>query len=141
MTRKNANNFFIRLNVLFYVFNATCMDKTLNMYFNILIVNNLITLNRTYNCLPIALMILHSCCKGCETVAIVIPLRQENYCCSQSEWLVCKLHQWPNVFFISLTTKACHILNVSQEPENNWRKKILKFILFLIERTGLKDKV
>ena len=99
--------------LLYYMYNATCMDKTLNMYFYILIFNNLITLNRTYNCLPIALMILHSCCKGCETVAIVIPLRQENYCCSQSEWLVCKLHQWPNVFFISLTTKACHILNVS----------------------------
>ena len=27
--------------------------------------------------LPIALMILHNCCKGCETVAIFTPLRQE----------------------------------------------------------------
>ena len=96
---------------IYYKNNATCWDKTFNMYFYIFIFNNLITLNRTYNCLPIALMILHSCCKGCETVAIVIPLRQENYCCSQSEWLVCKLHQWPNVFFISLTAKACHIFS------------------------------
>ena len=26
--------------------------------------------------LPIALMMLHNCCKGCETVAIIIQLRQ-----------------------------------------------------------------
>ena len=72
---KNANTF-----VYYIKCNDLCiprMDNPFNKYFYILIFSNLITLSTTYNCLPIALMILHSCCKGCETVAIFIQLRQK----------------------------------------------------------------